>query len=356
MSNVTTGRAEACANIALAKYWGKSEKGGNLTAVPSLSLTLDALRTRTEVTFDARLTIDEATMNGRPIAAQPLARIVAMLDRFRALSGETRQARVLSENNFPTAAGLASSASGFAALAVATAAATRTDLSVGQLSGQARRSSASAARSLYEGFATLGAEEDEGLPLAPADHWDIAMVVGVVTAGPKAIGSTGGMLHTKDTSPYYSAWERAAPEIYENVKAAVLTRDFERVAINMEHSTRLMHATMLTSLPPVLYLKGPTVDLMHCVAERRAQGEPMAYTMDAGPNVKVLTLGTHVKSAVALLESHPGVEASIVCRPGPRATTLALDGTLREAARLDSKVLPPFEPLIFKRDVNLSQK
>lgn len=329
------GRAEACANIALAKYWGKSDRGDNLTAVPSLSLTLDALRTRTEVLFDAELSSDAAKMSGTVVSGRPLERITEHLDRIRALANITLRARVTSWNNFPTAAGLASSASGFAALATAAAAAAGLELSPARLSSLARKSSASAGRSLFEGFAVLGADTDESEALAPRDHWKVAMVVAVIASGPKSIGSTGGMVQTKQTCLYYPVWEQVAPAVFDEVRAGVLARDFERLADAMEHSTRLMHATMITSLPPVLYLKGATVELMHEIARKRAAGEPVAYTMDAGPNVKVLTLAEHVDATVKFLEQTPGVERVIVCRPGPAATTLDTNGALHEAARDD---------------------
>lgn len=336
------GRAEACANIALAKYWGKSDRGDNLTAVPSLSLTLDALRTRTEVFFDPELTSDSASMSGSSVSGRPLERITAHLDRIRALSGLEMRARVTSWNNFPTAAGLASSASGFAALATAAASAAGLELSPARLSSLARKSSASAGRSLFSGFAILAAETDESEALAPRDHWDVAMVVAVIGSGPKSIGSTGGMVQTKQTCPYYPAWEQVAPKVFEQVQRGVLERDFEQVAEAMEHSTRLMHATMITSLPPVLYLKGPTVELMHAIAQKRAAGEPVAYTMDAGPNVKVLTLAEHVDATVSFLRETPGVERVIVCRPGPAAVTLDKKGALQDAVRDDGVTLDAF--------------
>lgn len=336
------GRAEACANIALAKYWGKSDRGDNLTAVPSLSLTLDALRTRTEVTFDDTLSEDGLIVGDEVVHGRPLARVSEMLDRMRAASGEKRRAQVKSLNNFPTAAGLASSASGFAALSLATSDALALDLSPSRLSSLARKSSASAARSLFAGFVLLGAESDEAEGMFPEDHWDVAMLVAVVASGPKSVGSTGGMVHTKETSPYYSAWESVAPEVFSRVKLGVTTRDFSLVAEAMEHSTRLMHATMMTSEPPVLYLQGTTVDLMHRVAQAREQGLDAAYTMDAGPNVKVLTRRDSVARVQELLASHPGVQRVIVCRPGPAACTLSLEGELDQAARSDSKTLPPF--------------
>jgi diphosphomevalonate decarboxylase len=330
----TLGRAEACANIALAKYWGKSPLGDNLTATSSFSLTLDALRTRTEVRLDSSLEADTVSLDGRVVTGRPEARVVALLDRFRALSGRSERAAVLTYNDFPTAAGLASSASGFAALVVAAAEAFDLELSAGRLSAEARRCSASAARSLFGGFAELRAEAEEASAFVPIEHWDVAMLVAVIAAGPKAIGSTGGMVHTAATSPYYPAWLACSESVFERVRAATAARDFERLAEAMEHSARLMHATMLTSEPPVLYLRGASVELMHELAARRAAGAPVAYTMDAGPNVKVLTLGSYVAQAQSLLRAAPGVSDVIVCRPGPGAARLAASGLLRDAARV----------------------
>lgn len=336
------GRAEACANIALAKYWGKSALGDNLTDVPSLSLTLDALRTRTEVRFLDEIKQDRITMGGHVVQGAAAERVTKLLDRMRNLTGERRCAEVTSRNNFPTAAGLASSASGFAALSVAAAAASGAALSPGQLSSQARKGSASAARSIFEGFSVLEREADEALPLFARDHWQVAMVVAVVGAGRKPIGSTAGMLHTQETSPYYPAWRAEAPQIYSEIKSGVAARDFEKVALWIEHSTRMMHATMMTSVPPVVYFKGPTVELMHEIALKRSQGEPVAYTMDAGPNVKVFTLESHIERTAEFLRSFPGVERVLVCRPGPAASQLSCEGELTDAARLDSEDMPAF--------------
>jgi diphosphomevalonate decarboxylase len=331
------GRAEACANIALAKYWGKSEAGDNLTDVPSLSLTLDALRTRTEVVFSDQFTSDGAWIDGQQLSERPLKRVSDLLDRIRALTNETRRARVISQNGFPTAAGLASSASGFAALAVAASEALKLPLTLGRLSSQARKSSASAGRSLFEGFAVLLADQDEALPAFGMDHWDVAMVVAVVASGPKKVASTGGMVHTKATSPYYDSWKNTAPIVFEQIHSGVRQRDFFQVAEAMEHSTRLMHATMLTSLPPILYLQGPTIEIMHEIATRRAAGEPVAYTMDAGPNVKVLTPGDHAEETARFLGKIHGVSRTIICRPGPGATTLDHEGALASARRDDGR-------------------
>src|SRR5215471_14949637 len=116
---MTRAVARAHANIALAKYWGKLQVGNNLPAVPSLSLTLDALETTTTVEFDPNLAEDELVLDGRPARDKEKLRVVKLVDQVRAAAGITARARVTSANSFPTAAGLASSASGFAALALA---------------------------------------------------------------------------------------------------------------------------------------------------------------------------------------------------------------------------------------------
>lgn len=333
MTEPRRSRAEACANIALSKYWGKSARGDNLTAVPSLSLTLDGLRTKTEVTFDAAQREDEVWLNGTQLNLDEAKRVVALLDRMRKRAGVMERARVVSANDFPTAAGLASSASGFAALSLAASSALGLGLDRSELSAEARRSSASAGRSLFGGFVELLAESDAASPLALASHWDVAMLVAIVDAGKKPIGSTLGMLHTERTSPLYAGWLDAAPAIHARVREGVVARDFERVALAMEQSARLMHATMMTSEPPVLYLRGPTIELMHEITDRRSRGRPEAYTMDAGPNVKVLTEAAHVAETERFLREFPGVLGVLVCRPGPEAAVLSLDGSLETASR-----------------------
>ncbi len=328
-------RAEACANIALAKYWGKSDQGRNLTAVPSLSLTLDGLRTRTEVVFDDTLQVDSVSLDGKPVVGRPLDRVVALLDRTRALGSEKRRARVTSLNNFPTAAGLASSASGFAALAMAATRAAGVDVTRRQLSSMARQSSASAARSLYGGFAELRAETESAEPVAPVDHWDLTMLVAVVEAGPKPIGSTGGMVHTKETSPYYPTWVAEAPALFETVRSAVLEKDFSSLCRAMEQSTLMMHATMMAADPPVLYFRGATLEIVDALRRLRDAGLPVGFTMDAGPNVKVLTPSSRATEVAEHLATLTGVASVIHCKAGPAARYLALDGPLNDAGPLD---------------------
>jgi diphosphomevalonate decarboxylase len=312
-------RAVACSNIALAKYWGKLSVKQNLPATPSLSLTLAELRTLTEVELSPELDVDTATLDGVLLTGRPLERVTALMDRVRALAGTKLRARVTSRNDFPTAAGLASSASGFAALAFAATRAAGLELSLEELSGLARASSASAARSLFGGFAALPAGAERAERVAPADHFPLCMVVTLTARGPKAVGSTEGMQHTAATSPYYPAWVADAPALYGEIRDAVLGRDLERLGTAMEQSTLMMHASMLAARPAVLYLQPTTLAVMAAVRELRARGTPAFFTMDAGPHVKVLTTPKYVERVARHVEVVPGVERTIVTGAGPDA-------------------------------------
>jgi len=225
-------RATAHANIALAKYWGKSDVAHNLPAVPSISLTLEELVTETEVCFEPGRKHDDFVLDGRPATQKEMKRAVALLDRVRSAAGIAHRARVTSHNRFPTAAGLASSASGFAALAAAATSAAGDEVDLTALSALARRSSASAARSIYGGFVELSAGvpgEDElaAHQIAPPTHWDVRLVVGFTAAGPKSVSSTEAMERSRATSPFYDAWVGAAPGWSETVKRAIHDSDLE---------------------------------------------------------------------------------------------------------------------------------
>lgn len=313
-------------NIALAKYWGKRPYGKNLPAVPSLSLTLSGMATETRVTpQDAP--DDSLLLDGRAQSGRPLVRVTELLDlmwREAERAGPRPRVRVTSRNDFPTAAGLASSASAFAALAVAGDAALGTGLGRDALSCIARRVSASAGRSLFGGFVELpaGREGDERLPaqpLAPPDHWDVALIVAVTAEGQKKIGSTEGMLHTAATSPLYAGWIEGAPAIFERARAAVLARDLPALGAAMEHSSLSMHATAMAADPGLLYWNGTSVEVMHAVRGLRDGGLGAWFTMDAGPHVKVLCEAGQAARVSSALADIALVRSTIVTRPGEGA-------------------------------------
>ena len=295
---------EAHPNIALIKYWGKRDLSLNLPAVPSLSVTLDQFRTRTALTWDVEA--DEVVLDGAIVRGSSRARVLAQLDR---VAHDRPPCHVVSDNNFPTAAGLASSSSGFAALTLAAAAARGQDLDPTRLSVLARQGSGSACRSLWGGWVAwdrgeaLDGSDSHGRPVAPRDHWDLRVVVALVSAGKKGVGSTEGMERSRRTSAYYRAWCDTAQDDLDDGLAALAARDLPRLGAAMERATAKMHACMQTSVPSIRYWKPPTLAVLDTVDALRRDGVGAWATMDAGPNVKVLCTAADAPSVVAAIQS-----------------------------------------------------
>jgi diphosphomevalonate decarboxylase len=307
-----TALAHAHANIAFSKYWGKRPYPGNYPAVPSLSLTLDAMTTRTRVTFDDALSGDTFALGGADQAGRPLERVVTLLTRVRDAAGFRTFAAVQSDNDFPTAGGLASSASGFAALALAAVHAAGLDWDLSRVSDLARRSSASAARSLFGGFVELraGPEAETGGVLAaeslvPAGALDWRLLVVAMGEAQKDVSSSDGMVRTAAESPYYPAWLETAPRLHESLRDALLARDFQRFGAFSERSALAMHASAFAA--GVVYFQAPTLAVLGVVRALRAGGTPVFATMDAGPHVKVLALPADASSVAVRLREVTGV-------------------------------------------------
>jgi diphosphomevalonate decarboxylase len=317
-------RALAHSNIALAKYWGKRDVARNLPDVPSLSMTLAALTTIPQVEFDPRASADEVWLNGKLQEPAACTKVVALLDRVRAAAGLQSRARVRSQNDFPTASGLASSASGFAALAVAASGAAGSRPTAAELSDLARSASVSAARSIFGGFAAIEAGASCAQQLqVPGAAQDLMMVVAVTDPGPKAVGSTSAMQQTQHSSPYYASFRESAPLAYQEVRAALLDGDLERLGEAMEHSTLLMHACMLAARPALLYWNAATVAALQCVRELRRAGTLVYFTIDAGPHVKALTTRAQSARVSAALQAVPGVQRVIASGIGDGARVVS---------------------------------
>jgi diphosphomevalonate decarboxylase len=273
-------------------------------------MTLGELTTRTTVTFDSSLDRDEFYLNDQSASVEASSRVSEQLDLIRQLADVTDKASVHSQNNFPAAAGLASSASGFAALTVAGAAAADLALDPRALSRLARRASGSASRSIFGGFVEWhAAATDEGSyaePLHPAEHWELIDIVAVVQEKEKAVGSSAGH-QLANSSPIQAARVSSAPERVRQVKEALRTKDFELLARTAELDSDLMHAVMMSSSPPLLYWVGATVEIMHRVRQLRRQGVAVFYTLDAGPNPHCLCLADQADEVQAALQSIAGV-------------------------------------------------
>ncbi|HEU5076677.1 MAG TPA: diphosphomevalonate decarboxylase [Polyangiaceae bacterium] len=318
--------ARAHSNIALIKYWGKSDAALNLPAVPSLSLTLDGLTTTTRVHFAPELAADHVELDGAVVGGREHARVVALLDRVRKQNGLELRASVVSRNDFPTAAGLASSASGFAALALAASSAAGLALSLEAVSGLARQSSASAARSLFGGFASLPAASEHAHQVAPEGHWDLRLLVAVTEEGRKPLGSTEAMEVTKRESPYYSAWVAHAPGLYREAEQAIREKQFDALGTCMEQSTMMMHASMWATRPAIVFFTDATLAVVHRVRALRNQGLPCYFTIDAGPHVKVLAEAEHAPALQKELAAMSQVKRVIPCRAGPGARLVSDEG------------------------------
>ncbi|HKP58299.1 MAG TPA: diphosphomevalonate decarboxylase, partial [Polyangiales bacterium] len=221
-----------------------------------------------------------------------------------------------------TASGLASSASGFAALAAAARKAAGLAFDAVKTSALARQSSASAARSVFGGLVELPAGRPGDASLAahvlhPPDHWALCIVVAVTSEGPKAVGSTDGMTHTKISSPYYDAWVQSAPRLAADVRTGLAAKNLEQVGRAMEQSTLAFHACALAADPGLLYFQPATLAAFAKVRELRAKGTAVYATMDAGPHVKALCHASDAAIVSRELGGVPGVLRTLLAAPGP---------------------------------------
>jgi diphosphomevalonate decarboxylase len=322
-------RATAVAhpNIALIKYWGKSDIERNIPAVGSLSITLDGLTTTTAVSFNSDLEEDEFLLGGQAIPEMS-GRVSRCLDLVRERVGAQTRAMVESNNDFPTAAGLASSASGFAALVTAADAAMGVNIPQNELADMARRSSGSAARSLFGGFVELRLTPDRPLPtetrqiLEPFD-WPLRVAVAVTDCGPKEIGSTEGMVRTERTSPYYAGWVDSSEDDLAEARSAIARRNFEALAEVSESSCLKMHAVMLSARPGLVYWNGATVECIRKVRKLRADGVPVFFTVDAGPQVKAVCAPEAFDRVAAELAGVEGVSQVLASGLGEGARVVA---------------------------------
>jgi len=320
-------RAAAMAhpNIAFIKYWGNRDERLRLPANPSFSMNLGALRTRTAVTFLEEEGPDALILNGDVVEGPARDRVQGFLDAVRALAGYRGRAVVESETDIPTGVGLASSAAAFAALAVAAAAALGLDLPERELSALARLGSGSACRSVPPGFVEWVAgerhEDSYAYSVAPPEHWDLWDVIAVVSEAHKAVPSSEGHRRAP-TSPLHAPRVATAPERLARCRAAVLQRDFEALAEVVEADAIWMHAVMMTSRPPLFYWEPATLVVLQAVRRWREEGLPVAFTLDAGPNVHVLCPGEVAAAVARRLEAVPGVRRVLRSGPGGGARRL----------------------------------
>ncbi len=311
--------AVSCANIAFIKYWGNRSDRLRLPANGSVSMNLEGLVTQTCISFEPGLVEDCLILNNTLLRGKALLRVTAFLNVVRRMANQKLFARVSSENNFPTGAGIASSASAYAALALAATRALGLDLRESELSRLARLGSGSAARSVPAGFVEWQAGEGDAdsyaFTIAPPEHWALVDLIAIVANEHKPVGSTEGH-RLAGTSPLQPARLASAPQRLDLCRQAILQRDFAALAEVTELDSNLMHAVMMTSHPPLFYWQPASLALMKLVPQWRKAGLPACYTLDAGPNVHIICLASSAPAIESRLAEVPGVLRTIQAPPG----------------------------------------
>lgn len=311
--------ARAHTNIALVKYWGKADTDLIIPQNGSLSLTLDHFYTDTTVEFDSKLTTDQFILDGE---SKSPVKITNFLNIVRQKAGISTFAKVDSVNHVPSTAGLASSASAYAALAAAASKASGLNLSHKELSKLARRGSGSASRSIYGGFVEWikGYDDDTSyaVPIEEDLDWKIGMIVAMVNPDKKKISSRTGMQTVVNTSPFYSAWVESIDDDLRNIKVAIKNRDFKTMGEIAESNAMRMHALNLSSSPHFNYFEPLSIEIMNTVEDIRTNEQiECYYTVDAGPNIKILCQQKDADDLLSKLRVRfPQIQFSFT-KPGP---------------------------------------
>jgi diphosphomevalonate decarboxylase len=315
--------SRACSNIAFIKYWGNRDDQLRIPVNGSLSMNLAGLTTTTTVSFDPGLAHDEVIIGGERVSGSAAQRVSTFLDHVRREAQQTDLfARVVSENNFPMGAGIASSASAFAALALAGSQAIGLGLSQRELSALARLGSGSASRSVPGGFVEWHGGNSHSTSyaetFAAVDHWELVDLIAIVSRKHKETGSTEG--HSiAATSPYQTARVAGAPARISRCKQAILDRNFKVFAEVVEEDSTLMHTVMMTGRPALFYWQPTTLAIMEAVRGWRASGISVCYTIDAGANVHCIVQSPDVETVRIELAKIAGVSEVLTAEVGGAA-------------------------------------
>jgi diphosphomevalonate decarboxylase len=309
--------AVAPSNIAFIKYWGKKDETLRLPENGSIAMNLSNLLTTTTVAFDKTFSEDTVIINGKQIEKEKI-RTIKHLDRIRKIAQNDLKAKVVSENNFPTSTGLSSSASGFAALTVAGAAALGLQLSEKELSILARQGSGSAARSIPDGFVEWldgnTSETSYAVSLYEPDYWDIVDVVAVVNVGPKDVATSEGM-KSAAASPFFQVRRSHMQQKIKDLKKTMKQKDFQSFGEIVEAEALELHAIMLTSMPSLIYWLPGTIRVMRAVKKWQSEGLQVYFTVNTGQDIPLICEKKHAKKVEALVEKIEGVQKTIVNYP-----------------------------------------
>ncbi len=310
----------ANSNIALIKYWGKRDETLFLPTKSSLSVCLSDLSTKTFITFSDS---DEIIINGVDYSYKENNKILDFLNLFRATYNIKKYFNIVSENSFPIAAGLASSASGFAALAQSLNQICHLKLSQKELSILSRKGSGSACRSIYKGFVLwskgnkIDGSDSYAKKIFDSDHWqDLRILVAIVDSKKKKISSRDAMKASVETSPLYKKWIEESEKNISQMIQAIKNKKLKKVGEIAEKDCLQMHETIRTSRPKIEYFQDATYTIINCIKNLRKIGISCYFTIDAGPNVKILCLEDNSTRIKDIIKSIDGVQDVIVCSVG----------------------------------------
>lgn len=310
------------ANIAFIKYWGKRDPKLNLPFNNSISMNLSKCLTITTVEFSGRLRKDRVFIDDQEILASKKERVVNVLNVVRKEVNIDLRARVVSKNNFPADAGIASSASGFSALALAASKAAGLFLSKRKLSILARLGSGSACRSVVDGFAEWkersNSQTSFAVQIAPPDHWDLRDIVAVVVKEKKKASSTEGHALAL-TSPHYKTRLTELKARIKNLRESLLKKQFKRFGQLLEEEAISLHMIAMTSRPPIFYWNKGTIGIINVLQKWREEGLFAYFTIDAGPNVHVICEGKDERKVNRKLEGLKNVLFTIINKPAKGA-------------------------------------
>lgn len=317
--------AVAHPNIAFIKYWGNRDQYLRIPSNGSISMNLSGLETHTILSPDPELNHDTVILNGITQTGQSLLRVQLFMDHLREICQKKNFFHINSKNTYPASAGLASSSAAFAALAVAGAKAFDLNYSERQLSQLARRGSGSAARSIPDGYVEWMAgttdKESYAFSLASADHWPLCDCIAIVEESEKEIGSTEGH-QLAETSPLQEARVADAKRRLEICRSAILNKDFDALAQIIEQDSQILHAVMISSTPSLIYWNACSLAIMKLIPKWRKSGIPVAFTLDAGPNVHVICPIEHADEISIRIKAILGVQKVIIATVGNGARLL----------------------------------
>ncbi len=301
--------AIAPANIAFIKYWGRKDADLRIPYNPSISMNLSACTTTTAVQFSDAYEKDMIIFRDG-FSDKEVARVITQLDRIRRYAGVETRAKVETENSFPKSAGVASSASGFAALTVAATAALGVKLSEKELTELARLGSGSACRSIPDGFVKW--EDTYTYSLYPPAYWDLRDILVIVEHTAKDVSSSAGH-DLVETSPFFTKRLQEIPKRINRVETALAKKDFRMLGEMMEEDCLDMHHVMQTQAPPLYYWGDKTTQVTRDLKKSRL---PAYFTIDAGPNVHIICEGKDEENVRRLFEKDYQL---IVNKPAPGA-------------------------------------